>query len=100
MELEADERRALFFQHVVQEKKLPPVITRDKVTAGGTNDMAQEMVDLMSIHYCMVARVMSGASAKSVGRHAKMFLTKLHQSDVRMHREEGDKKKGRSASQN
>ena len=44
----------------------------------------EEMEDLISLHYCMVARVMGGAEGECVGRHVKMFLRLLHTVDQRM----------------
>ena len=39
------------------------------------------ILELISLHLCIVSRVMYGCSGKSVGRHVKLFLTIYHRID-------------------
>ena len=84
LELPQEERRSVFFDYVVRKECLPPVVRTTKHNPNNENDMGGGMIDLIRTHQCMVARVMGGASGASVGRHAKIFLTKMHRMDKEM----------------
>ena len=92
LELPEEERRRVFFDHVASNKCVPPVVVTKKYGKKVSDKMAKAMVELIRVHQCMVARVMSGASGASVGRHAKMFLALLHKFDKQMRGFGGRKK--------
>lgn len=84
MELSAEERRELFMKYVREKRLIPPQVARESVAAVKEDEVAGDMMDLISLHHCVVARVMGAASAASVGRHVKMFLTLLHVIDKKI----------------
>ena len=43
-----------------------------------------DIQDLISLHHCIVSRVMHGCTGLSVGRHVKMYLTIFHRVDKAM----------------
>ena len=65
------ELKVWFGTYVEQKKKHPPELP----PKFNVELLRQDIQDLISLHLCIVSRVMHGCSGKSVGRHVKMYLT-------------------------
>jgi hypothetical protein len=59
--------------HTIDPPEVPP---RSEV-----NSVLKDILDLISLHLCIVSRVMHGCSGKSVGRHVKLYHTIFHRVD-------------------
>jgi hypothetical protein len=83
------ERQQWFNKYVKTQRNHPPeVLPTFKV-----NSVREDIQDLISLHLCIVSRVMYGCSAKCVGRHVKLYLTIFHHVDKAL----GDAKNNPSA---
>jgi hypothetical protein len=70
-------RQDWFDTYVESQKKHPPEVP----TNFDVESIREDIQDLLSLHLCIVSRVMHGCSGKSVGRHVKLYLTIFHRVD-------------------
>jgi hypothetical protein len=71
------ERQQWFNEYVEFQKKHPPEVP----PTFNVNSQREDIIDLISLHLCIVSRVMHGCSGRSVGRHVKLYLTIFHRFD-------------------
>jgi hypothetical protein len=67
-------RQDRFDTYMELQKKHPPEVP----TNFDVESIREDIQDLLSLHLCIVSRVMHGCSGKSVGRHVKLYLTIFH----------------------
>lgn len=79
------DRQVWFDEFVTNDEKHPPEIP----PKFDVDSALKGILDLISLHLCIVSRVMHGCSGKSVGRHVKLFLTIYHRIDKQLAPDKG-----------